>query len=61
MISSGISVITGFVFWVIVARLYSASDVGIAVVLISAVGIISQVSLFGFDASAITILRTSEE
>jgi O-antigen/teichoic acid export membrane protein len=43
----------GFVFWVLVARLYSPAQVGLATSLISAVSLISYLSLFGLNSTLI--------
>jgi len=50
MLSSITGAGTGFVFWVIAARFYSAEDVGLASAVIAAMGLINLfwVSLIGF-------------
>jgi len=47
----------GFFFWMIVARFYDASDVGLAVALISSTGIVTSISRFGLDVSIIRFLN----
>lgn len=50
MLSSMATAGLGFVFWILVARLYSASSVGLATSLLSATGVISMLSLLGFGS-----------
>lgn len=59
MISTGIMGITGFIFWILVARLFSPKEVGIATALISACTLLSNLSLFGFNYSLIRYLPIS--
>lgn len=56
MLSSLIASATGFIFWIIVARFYSVSDVGIASAIISTIGMISVISLLGLDISLVRFL-----
>ena len=43
----------GFIFWIIAAKLYSQSDVGLSTAMISAVTLISLLSYLGLDHSII--------
>lgn len=47
---------SGFLFWVVAARYYSVSDVGIGTALLSSLGIIVTFSLFGFNISLIRFM-----
>ncbi|MDT9692815.1 lipopolysaccharide biosynthesis protein [Streptomyces sp. P9(2023)] len=48
--------VLGFVFWIIVARLYSPEQVGLATTLISATELIAFFSLFGLNSTLIRFL-----
>lgn len=56
MLSSLTASATGFIFWVIVARFYTVTDVGVASAIISAVGLISVISLLGLDISLVRFI-----
>jgi len=47
MFSSLTSAGSGFFFWLIAARFYSTTDIGLASAMISAMGLISMLSLLG--------------
>jgi O-antigen/teichoic acid export membrane protein len=51
----------GFVFWVIGARLYTPSQVGLATALISAAAIVSTIGLVGMNTTFIRFLPSSKE
>jgi len=53
MASAGLTAAIGFVFWALVARSYTTSQVGLATSLLSAISLISYLSLFGFNATLI--------
>lgn len=59
MFSSGIQAGLGFAFWIIVARLFAAGDVGKASSLISASGLISYLALFGLNSTLTLFLPTA--
>lgn len=61
MLSSMTSAGSGFLFWLIAARLYPAEEVGLASALISAMGLISMLSLLGFDISLVRFLPERED
>ena len=46
----------GFLFWIIAARLYSISDVGIATALISSLEIVMAFSRLGFDTTIVRFM-----
>ncbi len=56
MFNAGATAVLGFVFWNIVARLYTSAEVGIASTLISLVGMIILLSSLGFNISLIRYL-----
>lgn len=60
MLSTGASAVLGFIFWVLTARLYSPKEIGEATILISATGVISYLSLFGFNSTFVRFLPTSQ-
>jgi len=49
----------GFFFWIIAARVYNAQQVGITTTILSITGLISSISLFGFNVSLISYLPLS--
>ena len=61
MLSSITSAGSGFFFWLIVARFYSAEDVGLASAIISATGLIAMLSLLGFDVSLVRFLPERDD
>ena len=60
MFSSLTSAGSGF-FWLIAARFYSTADIGLASAIISAMGLISMLSLLGFDISLVRFLPERED
>jgi len=56
MFSSLTAAGSGFFFWLIAARFYSTVDVGLASAIIAAMGLISMLSLLGFDISLVRFL-----
>ena len=61
MLSSITSAGSGFFFWLITARFYPAEEVGLASAIISAMGLIGILSLFGFDISLVRFLPERED
>ena len=59
MLSSGIQAVLGFTFWIVMARLYSTDDVGIASSMISATSLITFFSLFGLNSTLLRFLPTA--
>ena len=53
-----LSVTTGFVFWMIAARLYSINDVGLGVAMLSSASIINLFSTVGLEHSVIRFSRS---
>ncbi|MCD4844282.1 MAG: lipopolysaccharide biosynthesis protein [Methanosarcinales archaeon] len=52
---------SGFVFWILAARYYSSTDVGLGSATISAMILISMISMLGFNVSLIRFLPNSNE
>lgn len=52
---------SGFFFWIFAARFYTAEDVGLGSAMLSAAGLISILSLFGFDIAFIHYLPKEKE
>lgn len=50
----------GFVFWVVIARSYSSTTVGLAATLLSMSGLLSMLSLAGFDTALVRFLPKSK-
>jgi O-antigen/teichoic acid export membrane protein len=50
ILASGITALLGFLFWVVVARLFSPAAVGIATSLVSATSLIGYLSLLGLNS-----------
>lgn len=61
MINSFNSSVTGFIFWIIVARLFDAESVGLAIVLISASSTVVNISGLGIGTSIIRFLAKEED
>lgn len=59
MASTVLTSVLGFIFWVISARLYSSEDVGLATTMISSIGLLSTVSLLGYNTSLIRYMYAS--
>jgi len=58
IINKGLVAATGLVFWVIAARFYSVSNIGLATTLISASMLITSFSTFGFEISLVRFLKS---
>jgi len=61
MLSTATMGLLGFLFWLLNARLFSPSQIGLATTLISATSLISYLSLFGFNTTFIRFLPTSPD
>lgn len=59
--STAVMSLFGFVFWIIAARLYSTSDIGIATALISVLGLLGGFSVLGFNVGLIRYLPGSKD
>ncbi len=60
MLSSITGAGTGFIFWIIAARFYSAEDVGLASAIISAMRLIAMFSVLGLDLALIRFIPEKE-
>ncbi|QNP62928.1 lipopolysaccharide biosynthesis protein [Streptomyces genisteinicus] len=58
-VTTAIGAVAGFAFWILVARLYPAEDVGRASSLLSCVYLLSYLSLFGLSTTLVRHLPTS--
>lgn len=61
MINSGLTAILGFVFWIVVARLYPPKSVGLSSALISMVGLLSFTGTLGLGFGIIRFLPSSSD
>lgn len=61
VVTKALIVATGFIFWIVAARFYSISDVGLAVGLISSTAVITQFSTFGLDFSIIRFISAYDK
>lgn len=61
MLNSGLQAGSGFIFWVISARLFSVSNVGLATALYSAAGVVGFSALLGLNSTAVRYLPSSRE
>lgn len=57
ILAVGLIAVTGFVFWVLAARLYSAEEVGLAAAAIALAQLISTFSNLGFDMGSIKFVN----
>jgi O-antigen/teichoic acid export membrane protein len=61
MLNSSVQAALGFTFWVVMARLFSAEDVGIASSLISATSLIAFFALAGLNSTLVRFLPTAPD
>lgn len=61
LLNSGTSSILGFVFWILAARFYSPSQVGVISALVAAIMLLATFSRLGFDMGVIRFLSTTED
>ncbi len=61
MLTTGTMGVFGFFFWVICTHIYTPEQIGIGTTLISAMTLISFVSLLGFNSTFVRFLPTSEK
>lgn len=60
IINTALASVFGFIFWGIAAKMYSTRDVGLAVTMISLIGLLSVFSNLGFSSSLIRYLSNSD-
>ncbi len=61
MVNSGVNAGSGFIFWIVAARLYSTEDVGIGSALISAATLLAFISSLGLDYGLVRFLPSARE
>lgn len=61
MANSMVSSVLGFIFWMVAARFYVPSDVGLAAALMSASGMVIGISRMGLDVSVVRFLSGEED
>ncbi|HYM40543.1 MAG TPA: lipopolysaccharide biosynthesis protein [Thermoplasmata archaeon] len=61
MINSAAGSALGFVFWVIMYRVYDLNDIGFAVALFSTVSFVSSLALLGYNVSLVRYLPEAED
>jgi len=61
MLSTAISAILGFLFWIIVAKFYTEAEVGLASAIISSICLLSSLGLVGLTFSLIRFLPHAEK
>jgi O-antigen/teichoic acid export membrane protein len=59
MTGTGIMAVLGFLFWIVVARIYSTEQIGLATTLLSSITLIASLSLIGLDIGLIRFLPKS--
>lgn len=60
MASTGVQAALGFFFWLIATHLYTPGQIGVGTALISAMTLISFISLLGFNSTFVRILPNSQ-
>lgn len=61
MVSTGLMAALGFFFWLISTHLFTPSEIGLGTALISAMTLISSISLLGFNSTFIRILPNASD
>ena len=59
MVATGAQAFFGFIFWIVVARIFRTETVGLATTLLATSGLLSSLSLVGFDTVFIRFLPKS--
>lgn len=59
MLTTGVTAILGFIFWLICSKFFIPEEIGLATSLISAMSLLSYASLLGFNNTFIRTLPTS--
>ena len=60
IISSGATAVLGFVFWIVIARSFTVSTVGVATTMITVSGVLALLSLCGLDVVFVRFLPRSK-
>jgi len=61
MLNTGVTALFGFFFWVVVARFYTEAEVGLGSAIISAMSLLSIISLVGLNISLVRFLPHSDK
>jgi O-antigen/teichoic acid export membrane protein len=61
MLNSIVGSPLGFIFWVVVARLYTTTEVGLVSALLAIMGLLNYLSSFGFDVGMIRFLPEEKD
>ncbi|AGK60089.1 hypothetical protein Asulf_00053 [Archaeoglobus sulfaticallidus PM70-1] len=61
MAGSVVSASLGLIYWIVIARIYSPAEIGLASALISTVGMLSSFSLLGFNLGLVRFLPEDED
>jgi len=61
MLTTVVMALLGFFFWMIVARFYTEAEVGFGSAIISAIGLVSLISMVGLDISLIRFLPHADK
>jgi len=61
MLNAGVMALFGFFFWVVVARFYTEAEVGLGSAIISAMSLLSIISLVGLNISLVRFLPHSDK
>lgn len=59
MLSTLVVALSGFIFWIVITRSYDAASVGVATTFLSVSGLLSLLSLAGFDTTFVRFLPSS--
>jgi O-antigen/teichoic acid export membrane protein len=61
IVNTGITALLGFVYWVVAARFYTTTDVGLAAAAISAMTLLAGISLFNLEAVMVRFIPIAGE
>ena len=61
MLNTGVMALFGFFFWIVVARFYTEADVGFSSAIISAISLLTLISLLGLNISLVRFLPHADK
>ena len=61
MMNASVNILTGFVFWILVARFYTVTEVGYGTTLLSAMALLAFIGTLGFGFGIIRYLPASDD
>lgn len=61
MLTTGVMGLFGFCFWIICTKIFTPEEIGVGTTLISAMSLISLMSLLGFNSTFVRFLPTSQD